>query len=167
MLAREEIRPVKLLLKQKEGAEAFAFGKDLFVSLPVSCKISCLSTAWIWFVEFLWATGIALTARNIFCGYTLAYNTVMSPQLSALQKTTAGDCMTFLWHASIRCVITPLLDFTKQGLHTRPTHFAGGTSSQYFFWNGQVILWNVQGPTVACPHHSLTAAHLCTKELPS
>ena len=54
--------------------------------------------------------------------------------------------------------IRPLPDFTKQGLHMRPTHFAGGTSSKYFSCNGQVILWNVQVPSVACPHHS----HKCS-----
>ena len=84
MLARKEIRPVKLLLKQKEGAEAFAFGEDLFVSLPASCKMSLRlpfhSMNMIFFEEFLWATGIALTARNTFNGYTLDYQIVMSPQ---------------------------------------------------------------------------------------
>ena len=54
MLARKEIRPVKLLLKQKEGAEAFAFGEDLFVSLPASCKMSLrLPFNMIFFEEFL------------------------------------------------------------------------------------------------------------------
>ena len=50
MLAREDIRPVKLLLKQKEGAE----GEDLFISLPASCKMSLrLPFNMIFFEEFL------------------------------------------------------------------------------------------------------------------
>ena len=81
MLAREDIRPVKLLLKQKEGAEAFAFGEDLFISLPASCKMSLrLPFNMIFFEEFLWSTGIALTARNTFNGYNSAYQIVKSPQ---------------------------------------------------------------------------------------